>query len=287
MKNDEMEGTVLPADSDEQGGLLDIFANLHLTLSSLNTEMQAQRSREQRRLMDLPRSFMLPFTMPINAGGQGMVSIGGPQPGREWIVREITAVDSGYTGQQNGGISAVGAAGAATAVTLPGQSLITGFDVSFGPATATGTATITLSNVDGGPYTYYVDELVAGSEFLSKSLNLTSQSNATVSVSAVVNGGTVAINLYGVVGISGADLTWYIGQNINQGSNAPLPQTMAFARMHGIPDEIKYTSDVVRVLQNQQLIVGAASATVNSTINGIAKILDQPAFAERLRMASQ
>lgn len=283
--SDEMEGTALPQDDD--GGFFDLFAKLNITLSSVDSELKAQRTREQQRLMNLPRSFMLPYTMPIDGNGRGMIAIGGPTPGREWIVREITAVDSGYTGQQNSGASAVGAAGAATSVTLAGQSLITGFDVSFGPATTAGTATVTLSNVDGGPYTYYVDELTTGSEFLSKSLNLTSQGNATLSVSAVTGGGTVSINLYGIVGVSGADLAWYVGQNINQGVNTPLPQSMVFARMHGIPEEIKYTSDVVRVIQNQQILLGCTTATANSTINGMVKILDQPAFAERLRVASQ
>lgn len=269
------------------GAFLDIFADLKLTLGNILSEQQAAKRREQQRLINLPRSHMLPFTMPIDNNGRGMITIGGPQPGREWIVREITAVDSGYLGQQPTGATNTGAAGAAVSATLNGQALITGFDVTIGPATTAGVATVTLSGVDGGPYTYYIDESTTSGETLSKSLNLISQSGATLTVSAVTGGGIVAINLYGTTGISGADLTWYLGQNINQGVNTPLPQSMAFARMHGIPDEIKYTSDVVRVVQNQQIIVGAMAATTGSTINGMVKILDQPAFAERIRVASQ
>jgi hypothetical protein len=267
--------------------LFDIFAKFNLTLSSIDSEIKARRQREQMQLKNLPRSFMLPFTMPIDNNGRGMLDIGGPTPGREWIVREITAVDSNYLGEQDTGASNTGAAGAATSVTLNGQALITGFSVSTGVATAAGQVTITLTGVNGGPYTWYLEESTASAVFMNESLNLISQNSATLSVSALVNGGTVAVNLFGTTGVSGADLTWYIGQNINQGINTPLPQSMAFARMHGIPNEITYTSDVVRIIQNQRIILGAMAATTNSTINGMVKILDQPAFAERIRVASQ
>lgn len=274
-------------DSQDDGAIVDLFAKLNVSISTLSSQVKAQNDRERARLMDLPRSFMLPYSLTVDSNGRGIQAIGGPQPGREWIIREITAVDSNYLGQQPTGASNTGAAGTATSVTLNGQSLITGFDVSIGPATTAGVAVVTLSGVDGGPYTYYIDESTTGSEFLSKSLNLIAQNGATLSVSAVTGGGQVSVNLYGTTGVSGADMTWYVGQNINQGINTPLPQGMAFARMHGIPDEIKYTSDVVRIVQNQQLIVGVMTATANSTINGMVKILDQPAFAERLRVASQ
>lgn len=276
-----------PVDPDADGSLFDLFAKLNISISTIGTQLDAQNKRERAKLLDLPRSFMLPYSLITDSNGQGMATIGGPQPGREWIVREITAVDSGYLSESNTGASNTGAAGAATSVTINGQSLITGFDVSIGPATTTGTATVTLSGVNGGPYTYYIDELVGSSEFLSKSLNLIARNSATLSVSAVASGGIVAVNLYGTTGISGADLTWYVGQNINQGINTPLPQSMVFARMHSIPAELTYTSDVVRIVQNQQLIVGAMAATANSTINGMAKILDMPAFGERQRVASQ
>lgn len=274
-------------DQNNDGAILDLFANLNVSISTLSSKVEQQMKEDRLKLLALPRSFILPYTMPIDANGRGMITVGGPQPGREWIVREITAVDSGYVGQQATGASNTGAAGAATSVTIPGQVLITGFDVSIGPATTTGVATVTLSGVNGGPYTYTIDELTTNSEFLSKTLNLIAPNGATLSVSAVASGGTVAINLYGTTGISGADLTWYVGQNINQGVNTPLPQHMAFARMHTIPAESTYTSDVIRVLQNNQLIVGCTNATVNSTINGMAKILDMPAFGERQRVASQ
>lgn len=62
--------------------------------------------------------------------------------------------------------SASPAAGAAGSATLPlftaGNQYLTGFTVSTsGNGTASGIRTITVSNVQGGPYTYYIDD-VAG-----------------------------------------------------------------------------------------------------------------------------
>lgn len=282
MSEEEMQ------DADPSAHLLDIFAKLHVSLDTIGTELRRNRDAERARLMNLPRSFMLPYQLPVNGSGQGSAVIGGPQPGREWIVREITAVDSSYLGTYSTGASASGAAGAANAVSLNGTGYINGFDVNIGPAATAGVATVTLSGVAGGPYTYLIDESTTNSETLSKSFNqLWINGTATLSISAVTGGGTTSLNLYGTQGPDSADLTWYVGQPVNNYGFGPLPAGMAFARMHGIPDEIKYTSDVVRVIQNQQIIVQCFNGTGNTTILGMAHILDQPAFAERYRVASQ
>lgn len=272
---------------DDDDPLFKIFAKFQLSLDSVTNEIDRKKAIEQLQLRNLPRSFVLPYTIPLDGNGRGMVTVGGPTPGREWIVREITAVDSTYTTTQTTGNANTGAAGAATSVSLAGPALITGISVSFGVATAAGQATITLSGVQGGPYTWYVEESTTAAVTFNQSLDVTTNGTATLSVSAVASGGIVAVNIFGTTGANDSDVTFYSGQNINQGVNTPLPQHMAFARMHGTPDEIKYTSDVVRIVQNQQIIVGVMGSTPNGTINGMVKILDQPAFAERLRVASQ
>lgn len=272
-------------DTDDSSGL-EVFADLRVSLDSLTEEMKTKRRDEQRRINQLPRYVPKGYALQLNSSGQGLQALGTPQPGREWIIRELTAVDSNYQTLSPSGANATGAAGAATSVQL-NAGTITGFDVSVGPASAAGTATVTLSNVVGGPYTYTIDELTTNSEFLSKALTLGASGGIpTLAISAVASGGTVSLNLYGTVGQTQTDVTWYIGQLPNGSQTTPLSQNLVIARMHGIPAEITKTADVWRVLPNQQLIIGGMSGPANEIIIGKFVILDQPQFAERGRIST-
>lgn len=273
---------------DDSPHWLNLFAKLSLSIDKMTSVMQRQQLDAQRRLAILPRSFIIPAGVNLDGAGQAVYSFGGPQPGREWIVRELMAVHAGYTFLNPTGTSTTTAAGAAGSVSLPGGGcVVTGFDVSIGPAVAAGLATVTLSNVPGGPYTYFIDEVTGASEQFSKTLNLPTNSSPTLSVNAVASGGVVALNLYGTLNQGTAEVTWYQGQNPNYANTGVLPQTMARARMHGTPSELTYTSDVIRIIQNEQLYAGIVNGAANGQIILAAKILDQPAFAERFRVATE
>lgn len=273
---------IQPTDN-EQG--LQIFADLRFSIESLTEEMRQKRKDQQHRLATLPRNLHKGYGLQLDASGQGLLSLGGPQPGREWIIRELTAVDTNYTLLSPSGASSVGAAAAANSVQL-NAGVITGFDVSIGPATTTGVATVTLSNVVGGPYTYTIDELTTNSEFLSKALNLGASGGIpTLSINAVTGGGTTALNLFGTIGQQATDITWYIGQLPNRSQTTPLPHNLVIARMHGIPAEITKTADVWKVLPNQQLIVGGMGGPANELVIGKFVFVDQLANADRARVA--
>jgi hypothetical protein len=267
-------------DSDDSAGL-EIFADLKVALNSNTAELRKRNSHEQHRLEALSRPHPLAFSIQLDGNGRGYYTIQpGPRPGREWLVRYLQAVHSTYQGELPTGASAQGAAGAAASVTLNGPVLITGFDVTIGPGSVAGLATVTLSGVPGGPYTYYIEESTTASEVLTKSLNLPATGNVTLSVNAVATGGVVSLNLYGTQDISPADVTFYRGQNVNVGNaNLPLPQNMVFHRFHCLPGEEKYTADTHRIVQNQMIIVGCMNGIPNGIVLGTVVILDQPAFS--------
>jgi hypothetical protein len=257
----------------------ELDASFKLSIDSLTDEVRKHNSREQQRLMHIPKQVPYGYSVPLNGSGVGLVDIGGPQPGREWIIRLLTSVPSGYVGTQNTGSTATGAAGAPVTTTLSGPVDITGFDVQIGPSTLAGEAVITLSGVPGGPYTYYLEESTTNTVSFSKTLNLGTNSTATLSVSAVGSGGVVTANLYGTTGPSPAEVTFYRGQNIglNQSGLQLLPPSMVLKRMITIPQEQYYTSDVHRIVQNQRLLVGVVNGNPNASVLGVAVINDQPA----------
>jgi hypothetical protein len=265
--------------SDPPSPGFELDASFKLAIDSLTDEVRKHNTREQHRLMRIPKQVPYGYSIPLNGAGVGLTDIGGPQPGREWIVRLLTAVPVNYSGVQNTGSTATGAAGAAVSTSLAGPVDVTGFDVQIGPSTAAGEAVITLSGVPGGPYTYYLEESITSTVSLSKTLNLGTNSTATLSVSAVASGGVVTANLYGTTGVSPAEVTFYRGQNIGltQSSLTVLPPSMVLKRMITIPQEQYYTSDVHRINQNQRLLVSAMNGNPNAYILGVAVINDQPA----------
>jgi hypothetical protein len=271
-----------PDDSEENNKLFDIFAKLDISLSTTNSELKAARAYRNRYLERRPRSHSFPWIAQLDANGNGIADIGGPQPGREWIVRLLSATPAGYTATAETGSSASGAAGATTSTSIAGPGYVTGIAVSFGVATAAGTATITLSGVAGGPYTWLVEESTTTAVTFTESLSLAITSpNATLSVSAVTNGGTVNANLFATTGPSQATVSWFKGTNITRNINSQVPPpNLVIARMQGIPEEISYTSDVIRVIQNQEIYVSVQNGIANSSVLGVCYFLDLPAFGE-------
>lgn len=273
--NDSLDSEL---DSDTPGPGFELDLDFKLSIDSLTEEVRKHNYREQSRFARIPKQIPYAYSVPINANGIGLVDIGGPQPGREWIIRLLTTVPGGYAGVQNTGSTSTGAAGASVTTSLTGPSLITGFDVEIQPSTAAGLAIITLSGVPGGPYTYYLEESTTVPVSLARTLNLGTNATATLTVSAVASGGIVTASLYGTTGLSPAEVTFYRGQNIGQIQSglSLLPPGMVIERIVPIPNELHYTSDVHRIVQNQRLLVGVINGNPSGTVQGVAVINDQP-----------
>lgn len=68
-----------------------LFAKLGLSIESLAAELKKTNDREQRRLASLPINYpMQQFSQP-GAAVTDIKDFGGPQPGRVWMVRQLTA----------------------------------------------------------------------------------------------------------------------------------------------------------------------------------------------------
>jgi hypothetical protein len=269
-------------DSDQGSGF---EVDVMLALNTMNDVAKKHYNAYLRKLASKARPMPKGYTIQLDSNGNGLGVIGAPQNGREWLIRLLYATHSLYVGQQNTGSSAVGAAGAAVSTSLGtanNPANITGISVTIGESALAGQATVTLSGVLGGPYTWYLEESTTESAYLNLGLNLDTVGTATLSVGAVASGGPVSTNLFGTTDISPADVTFYRGNVISNAGNAPLPPTTVVWRFASTPAIEDFTSDVHRLLPNQPLVVGVQGGVPNGIVTGVAVILDQPAFSEYL-----
>jgi hypothetical protein len=81
------------ADADTEDPSFSAFAKLAVSLDSLTSELQQARRMEQERLAHLPNHvvFEQGFNNTIGAATSAVLDFGGPQPGREWVVRLFNA----------------------------------------------------------------------------------------------------------------------------------------------------------------------------------------------------
>lgn len=78
---------------DDDEASIKVFADLSLAVGDLTSELKKARLKEQARLASLPIN--IPFSrMSQPAGATDIQDFGGPQPGREWIVRLLIAIAS-------------------------------------------------------------------------------------------------------------------------------------------------------------------------------------------------
>src|SRR5579859_223857 len=99
----------------DDGPGLEIFADLKISLDGLTSEMKKRNDSERRRLAVLPRNQVYTrISTPV--GATDIQDFGGPQPGREWVVRLLAAVAvppaanaalvTWYVGKNTGGATA-------------------------------------------------------------------------------------------------------------------------------------------------------------------------------------
>lgn len=70
---------------------LHLFAKVGLSLESVAAELKKANDREQRRLAGLPINYPLQQYSNPGAAVTDIKDFGGPQPGRVWMVRQLTA----------------------------------------------------------------------------------------------------------------------------------------------------------------------------------------------------
>jgi hypothetical protein len=85
------------ADADASAGrdnaLLDLVGKLHIGINSLSKQLERFLT-EQMRLNQQPRNVPLEILSQPGAATFDIKDFGGPQPGREWVVRNLSAVAS-------------------------------------------------------------------------------------------------------------------------------------------------------------------------------------------------
>src|SRR5215831_7925667 len=78
-------------DSEPGGGLLDIFAQFNLSLTTLNGEIKRLNDHNEEMAngrRNLPRQLPLVLES-VSATNTDILDFGGPQPGRKWEIRGL------------------------------------------------------------------------------------------------------------------------------------------------------------------------------------------------------
>lgn len=177
---------------------------------------QPELDRSLGRIEQMWRSYAVgrkPFALPVMRGkvAGGVLQLGsssdpgqvscGPRSGWAWRVTRISVAGlSSTTGDNTSGVSASFTAGNAGTATLPGLYRLWGFDITTGaPAAPPVAATVTVSNVSGGPYTYTLMETANGGLLQVRfPIPLASTGTApAVSVAAAAGGAAGQINAFG------------------------------------------------------------------------------------------
>lgn len=87
-----MTSPVVIPESDSH--LLDVFAKFSLSLDTLSKKVQRQIDQEQQRLANLPNYIGLSQMSTPGAAVTDIKDFGGPQPGRQWVLRLLSAFAS-------------------------------------------------------------------------------------------------------------------------------------------------------------------------------------------------
>ena len=264
----------------------DIFAKFSLAVDNLANEIRKQNAREQARLAMLP--IYIPFSqMALGANGTNQIlDFGGPQNGREWIVRLLVATPSPITQYPVTTVTQTSntfTAASAGSVSLTAGAYITGFDVNFQAPAAAVSTTVTVTNVSGGTMSYNVSIPTTGYALSVRYPNADAAASAvvapTVNVPAITGGPAYSITVYGETIQYGPAITWYVGQNIGGPAAGQLPQTMARWQVQDIPAYEKFTSDVIRVGPNEHLMAGLTQIASGLSVVCTAIVKDQPIAA--------
>lgn len=249
---------------DSPGG--DIFdVDFHLSLGRLVKSVDKlcaqNEQREQMRLAVQPNTVTWARQVQYTGAGFnsfGIADFGTPQLGRVWTVRAFAAAADGYeqgylntfpvlqTPQEPVYAEASGASTGVVSTALPVNfggnanssfkaAFVTSIQVTIGPAAAAGSTTVTLSGVEGGPFTWVISQSTTSSaqliiNFPAPGLPVIRGQQPTLTTSATVSGGTADVIIGGTYSASRASVLWYVGTppqlvGAPAGSNLPFNPT--------------------------------------------------------------
>lgn len=93
------DGSAYVGDSDPDNGpggraWLDVMGKLSLGINNLTAELADAKQREQNRLEHVPNNVAITgfYDNLVSSATFGLVKFGGPQPGREWVLRLLSSV---------------------------------------------------------------------------------------------------------------------------------------------------------------------------------------------------
>jgi hypothetical protein len=192
-------------------GKLDLLTAGELN-EALHRHMENREDRLVREIYQGIKVFKLPviqmeapsasFTLADSGGNVPC----GPESGYLWLVRRVLIASSGgvaggTTQTSNNATAAVTASGGTATINTFGlPTYFTGFTLTLAPASAAGNGTVTVSNVQGGPYVYNFSETTTGPTQYSVSIpapGIQASGNISVAVSAVTSGGSGSVSAYG------------------------------------------------------------------------------------------
>lgn len=80
------------ANADTQQGFLSLFGKLNASIDNLAAQVARNNQLEQNKLAHVPNSITLADIIQPGAATTFIKDFGGPQPGREWVVRGLAAI---------------------------------------------------------------------------------------------------------------------------------------------------------------------------------------------------
>ena len=188
------------------GSGAELTASLSLQIGRLADAVAAQE-RDRQRLAHAIRYASIQPQQGVPAAGAVTITsqeMWGPKTGYFWAVQSIRVNGLADSASDNqAGAAGTITAGAGTA-SLPAGSTLTGFTATFSAATSSGT--ITVSNVNGGPFTYSIP---SGATSFTQSYGAGLEDSSATSGPAVTAAGlgTAAGNIavYGTTGAYNVD----------------------------------------------------------------------------------
>lgn len=231
-----------------------------------------------RRESSSPLGVFKPIVQTVQnlpASGAIATDLGMPVRGRMWMVRTLITLEQGhmFSGANATTATATGAAGASTTATLPFFTpTMTGFDVSVQPATAAGTAVITVTGAGKPTLTYYLAEsTTAAATFSARFSGQGLVGYNAVNIAALGSGGIPTVNVYGVATGSPATSTWYVGSPDTSGTGLTAPPEPMYRWIQGLPTEGSLnTMPFIDRFSQREFPVTYPEHLINYLQNGIA-----------------
>jgi hypothetical protein len=271
--------------STEEGPAISLQAGFDLGLQMVNKLDRIARAMDklQRAADAQPLKATLRASGTVPASGTLVLDLGKPSLGREWVVRHWCVVDPSNAslgplvpGATTSNSTAFGA-GAAGSAALPAGASLSGFTVTTGaPGTPPVAATVTVTNVTGGPLTYSLEETASGGllqQTYTPPLQPSPSGAApTVSIGAAAGGAAGNITVTGTLAATGG-FTGTAG--LYSGSPGSYNVTDVEDWSGTLPFFERVTSESIWCIPQDHLFVVVTGATAGQQVLAKVRVLDR------------